>query len=50
MPNYKIISSDNHVVEPPDLWTSRGESKFSEGMPYIERFDDGDWWVCRDEN
>ena len=47
MPNYRIISSDNHVVEPPDLWTSRGESKFSEGMPYIERFDDGDWWVCQ---
>ena len=29
MPSYRVISSDNHIVEPPDLWTSRIESKYS---------------------
>ena len=23
MANYRIVSSDNHVIEPADLWTSR---------------------------
>ena len=23
MGNYRVISSDSHVFEPPDLWTSR---------------------------
>jgi hypothetical protein len=28
MLSYRIISSDNHVIEPPDLWTSRVEPKY----------------------
>ena len=46
MADYRVISSDNHVFEPVDLWTSRGESKFKERAPHIERIDGGDWWVC----
>ena len=46
MADYRVISSDNHVVEPVDLWTSRGESKFKDRMPHIERIEDSDWWVC----
>jgi predicted TIM-barrel fold metal-dependent hydrolase len=33
----KIISVDDHVVEPPDLWTSRLPAKFQDRAPRIER-------------
>ena len=46
MAGYRIISSDNHVMEPEDLWTSRIEPGFRDRAPRIVRFDDGDWWVC----
>ena len=46
MADYRVISPDNHVVEPVDLWTSRGESKFKDRAPHIERIEGGDWWVC----
>ena len=45
MSSYRVVSSDNHVCEPADLWTSRGESKFKDSMPYIERLEEGDWWI-----
>ena len=28
MAEYRVISSDNHIMEPGDLWTARVESKF----------------------
>ena len=46
MVDYRVISSDNHVVEPVDLWTSRGESKFKDRVPRVERLEKGDWWIC----
>ena len=49
MADYRVISSDNHVVEPAELWTSRGESKFKDRAPHIERIDNSDWWVCEGE-
>ena len=33
----KIISVDDHVIEPPDLWTSRLPAKFQDRCPRIER-------------
>ncbi len=49
MTSYRVISSDNHVMEPGDLWTSRVESKFKGREPHVIRRDDGsDWWVCDD--
>jgi predicted TIM-barrel fold metal-dependent hydrolase len=36
-----LISSDSHIVEPPDLWTARTED---ERLPRVVREDDGDWW------
>ena len=30
MANYRVISSDNHVFEPPDLWTSRAKPVFKD--------------------
>ena len=35
MSSYRVISSDNHVFEPTDLWTSRGESKFKDRLPHV---------------
>ena len=33
----RIISTDDHVVEPPDLWTSRLPAKFQDKAPHVER-------------
>src|SRR5580765_4744830 len=34
-----IIDTDTHVVEPPDLWTSRLSSKWGDQVPHV-RWDD----------
>jgi predicted TIM-barrel fold metal-dependent hydrolase len=39
-----LISSDSHIVEPPDLWTSRIARRFRERAPRVQREADGDWW------
>ena len=41
MADYRVISSDNHVFEPPDLWTSRAESTLKDRMPHLERLEEG---------
>ena len=47
MSNFRIISSDSHVMEPPDLWTSRMDSKYKGREPYVVRMEDGaEWWFC----
>ena len=46
MPDYRVISSDNHVMEPVDLWTNRAESKFNHRVPHVESLEEGDWWCC----
>ena len=48
MTSYRIISSDDHVVEPPDLWTAGIESRYRERAPHVVRQDGIDWWVCDD--
>ena len=44
MPEYRIISSDSHVFEPADLWTSRIDAKFRDRAPYLVRESDNDQW------
>ena len=46
MSSYRIISSDNHVTEPPELWISRAESKFKDRVPQVVRGEDSDLWFC----
>jgi predicted TIM-barrel fold metal-dependent hydrolase len=46
MSSYKVISSDNHIHEPVDLWTSRMDLKFKDRAPHIEHLEEGDWWFC----
>jgi len=40
-----LISADSHVVEPPDLWTSRLPRKYQDRAPHQERMEQGDAWV-----
>ena len=43
----RVISADDHVIEPPDLWTSRADAKFKDRIPQIVREESGaDWWYC----
>ncbi len=41
----KMLSSDSHVIEPPDLWTSRIDTAFRDRAPRVERVDDAEWWM-----
>ena len=44
---YGLISVDDHVQEPPDLWTDRlSKSRWGERIPHLERTADGaERWV-----
>ena len=35
----KLISADSHIVEPPDLYTSRIEHRFRDRAPRMERME-----------
>src|SRR5260370_37816939 len=37
MPEWKLISADSHIVEPPDMYTSRIAPKFRDRAPKMER-------------
>ena len=43
-----MISSDSHIVEPPDLWTDRIDAAYRDRAPRVVREtdgeDDGDFW------
>ena len=45
----KIISSDNHIVEPPDLWATRIDSKFKDRAPRVVDVEGGQIWVIDDQ-
>ena len=50
MSNYKVISSDSHIVEPADLWTARSEPVWKERMPRLVREEgDADVWYCESQ-
>ena len=48
MSSYRVISSDSHIFEPADLWSTRVEPKFRDRAPrMIHREEDGtDWFYC----
>ena len=43
--DYRLISADSHVNEPPGLWTDRVPASMRDRAPRIEHFDEGDAWV-----
>jgi len=48
MAEQRLISSDGHVTEPPDLWTTRLPPEFRDRAPRLVQEEDGDWWYCED--
>lgn len=42
---YRLISGDGHVNEPPDLWVSRVPAKFKDRVPHMESFEQGEAWI-----
>ncbi|MCH7552739.1 MAG: amidohydrolase [Chloroflexi bacterium] len=44
-PVLKMISADSHIIEPPDLWTTRLEAKYRDRAPHVETRPDGDYKV-----
>ena len=48
MADYSVISSDSHIFEPADLWSSRIEPKFRDRAPrWVHRDEDNsDWFIC----
>ena len=41
-----LISTDSHVIEPPDLWTERIDPAYADRAPRLVPEDDGDWWYA----
>ena len=37
----QVLSADSHVLEPPDLWTTRMQAKFRDKAPHVEKDFDG---------
>jgi predicted TIM-barrel fold metal-dependent hydrolase len=44
MPTYALVSSDSHVVEPPDLWTARINARFKDRAPRLVTEETCDRW------
>lgn len=42
----KLISSDSHIIEPPELWITRIETRYRDAAPRVVRIDGTDWWEC----
>ena len=47
---YRLISADGHLMDPPDLWTSAAPAAFRDRVPRMERFEQGDAWVFPDRD
>jgi hypothetical protein len=43
--DYRLISADGHLMDPPDLWTANAPAKYQDQVPRMEHFDKGDAWV-----
>ena len=46
MSKHRVISSDSHIVEPPNLWTDRMDSKYGDRIPHIVNEGHYDQWYC----
>src|SRR5579884_518460 len=49
MPDHWMISSDSHIVERPELYTTRIDRKFAERAPRVVEDGGVDWWIVGDE-
>ena len=46
MSTYKLISSDSHIIEPPDLWEKHIEPKFRDRAPFLAHEETTDQWYA----
>jgi len=46
MSDYKLISSDSHVMEPKNLWLDWIDPKYKDRAPYVKREGDFDQWYA----
>ena len=49
MADYRVISSDNHIVEPPNLWLDRMEPGFRDQAPAMRDTEKGPFWFVEDK-
>ncbi len=42
----RIISADSHMIEPPDLWTTRLDKKLRDQAPHVENTAKGSYFVA----
>jgi len=40
-----LISSDSHIIEPPDLWLERIDAEYRDRAPRVVKEEKGDWWT-----
>lgn len=45
---YPLISTDDHIIEPPDVWKGRLESHFQAQAPHLIEEDGVEYWVFED--
>jgi predicted TIM-barrel fold metal-dependent hydrolase len=45
---YKIFSVDDHIIEAPDLWTSRLPARLGEVAPHVVQQDERQFWAYED--
>jgi predicted TIM-barrel fold metal-dependent hydrolase len=44
-----LISVDDHVLEPPNVWQDRVPARYKDVAPRMERTTDGEYWVYEDK-
>ena len=48
MGDYRVISADNHIIEPPDLWTGRMDSRYLDSCPRVAVLNGKEVWLVED--
>lgn len=43
---FKLVSADSHIVEPPDLWLKRIDRRYRDRAPRLVSEEDADYYVC----
>ena len=46
MSNYRMVSSDSHVMEPPNLWEERIDPAYKHRAPHVRREGEFDQWYA----
>ncbi len=46
---FTIFSVDDHIVEPPDVWSSRVPAKYRDAAPHVIEEDGREYWVYEDQ-